>query len=93
MKKSKRLPYTRLATDDDKQAWCTVFAPLALMGFVQVTESGVTHWAAVVRNAGIIRRHTLHGLCSCLKIAEVTQNIEVNCMTCIVRIARGPRAP
>jgi ribosomal protein RSM22 (predicted rRNA methylase) len=91
MKKSERSPYSRLATDEDKQIWLSVYAPMALVGFVQVTESGVTHWAAVVRNRGIRNGHVRYGLCNSSVNAKATPTIEVNCMTCIVRAAQGPR--
>lgn len=91
MKRSKRSPYTRIATDADKQRWKRVFAPIALIGFVPVAErSNVVHWAAIVRSQGIRTKHTLHGLCDCRVVANPTPTAEVNCMTCIVRIEQGP---
>lgn len=93
MKKFKRSPYTRLATDADKRAWVSCFAPIALVGFVPVTEAGITHWAAVVWNRYVDTRtrHTLHRLCDRREVKEPTPMVEVNCMTCVVRIERGFR--
>ncbi len=93
MRRSERSPYTRIATDADKQTWLSVYAPIALVGFVQVTESDVTHWAAVIRNPrfGRSMRHTLHRLCDRHEVTGPTPAVEVNCMTCIVRIGKGPR--
>lgn len=91
MKKAERSLYTRLATDADKQAWRGIFTPSALIGFVQVTESNVTHWAAIVRSGDIRKKHTLHGLCDRRVTGKPTPAAEVSCMTCIVRIERGPR--
>lgn len=93
MRGSKRSPYTRLATDADKQAWVSCFAPIALVGFVPVIEAGIAHWAAVVRNRNVAtcKRHTLHRLCDRRKVKKPTPMVEVNCMTCVVRIERGFR--
>lgn len=98
MKKSKRPLYTRLATEEDKRVWLSVYAPIAFIGFVRVTESNTTHWAALIWNQHIGGRtkYTLRLLCDCHKSAESTQCsdlwIDVNCMTCIVRIEKGPSA-
>jgi hypothetical protein len=93
MKRSERSPYARVATEADKQAWLSVFAPIALVGFVQATESGVTHWAAVIRNRRVGRstKHALHRLCDRREITGPTPAVEVSCITCIVRIEKGPR--
>lgn len=91
MKRRNRLPYARLATDEDKRIWLAVYAPIALVGFVQVTKAGVTHWAAIIRTPGLRKRHTLHGLCGRDMTEKPTPNAEVDCMTCIVRNANGPR--
>lgn len=96
MRRSERSPYARVATEADKQAWLSVFAPVALVGFVQITDppSGVVHWAAVVRSRGIRKKHTLHRLCDChwrCESQRPTPTVEVSCMTCVVRIERGPR--
>lgn len=91
MKKHRRVPYARVATDEDKRLWNSVFASVALVGFVQVMEMGITHWAAIVRHGGILKRHTLHGLCGRDMVERPTPGAEVNCMTCIVRNANGPR--
>lgn len=89
MKRSERSPYTRLATDADKQAWVWCFAPVALVGFVQVIESGIAHWAAVIRSRSVRKRYTLHRLCDRREVHGPTPTVEVNCMTCVVKIERG----
>lgn len=92
MRRHERSPYTRVATDADKRIWSDVFAPIALVGFVPVVESGVTHWAAIVRNRGIRGKHVRYGLCNHSTNARPAPADEVDCMTCIVRIEKGPRA-
>lgn len=93
MRKHERSPYARLATDEDKRAWLSVYAPIALVGFVQVVNPSMTHWAAVIRNrrVGLRTRHVLHGLCGIEMTGRPTPGAEVDCMTCIVRNANGPR--
>ncbi len=95
MKKSQRSPYTRLATSADKQTWSRYF-PAGLVGFVPITDklSGIVHWAVVSRYLGINNKHILHCLCnySWLGSGKETPTATVSCMTCIIRIERGPSA-
>jgi hypothetical protein len=91
VKRSERSPYSRLATDADKQTWSEYVSPKLFVGFVQVTESDITHWGAVIRTLGIRNKHTLHRLCDHLHLMKkATPGVEVSCMTCIVRIENGP---
>lgn len=99
MKKHNRVPYKRIATDEDKRIWSRIFAPFALVGFVPVTESDVVHWAAIMRNTGIVTSHVLYIICAVndsysakRTLEKPTSTADVNCMTCLVRAEKGPRA-